>query len=144
MDRLTSNQLRFVEGIEEGKSLIDAYISAGYKESPASYSGASRLLRNVKILAELDDRLFTRKRTAQQRFGRMQDGSTNVYINILKREPGENIQLLALQQKVASDVFDRTGHKPPEEVKHTGSMELTLIDVLRQGRAKKEGDNDSS
>lgn len=138
-DRLNPRQMKFVEGIDRGMSLTDAYRKAGYKEGPGIYTDASRLLRNAKVLAELDDRLFASKRTAQQRFGGMQDGSTNAYIKILKMNPGEdNVQLLALQQRVASDVFDRSGHKPKEELEVSGEVSVTLIDVLRKGRAKND------
>jgi len=137
--KLNPRQMKFVEGIDGGKSLVDAYIAAGYKNSKTSYVSASQLLRNPKVIAELDDRLFTRKRTASQRFGGMIDGSTNIYIKILKMDANENPQLLSLQQKVASDVFDRSGMKPKQEVELSGEVSISLIDVLRAGREMKEG-----
>ncbi|KKN41986.1 hypothetical protein LCGC14_0717900 [marine sediment metagenome] len=138
-ERLNPRQMKFVEGIDSGMSLADAYRKAGYKEGPGIYADASRLLRNGKVLAELDDRLFVSKRAAQQRFGKMQDGSTNVYVKILKMEPTEkDVQLLSLQQKIASDVFDRSGHKPPEQIEHSGEVGVNFLDVIMERKRQAE------
>jgi len=128
--KLNPRQMKFVEGIDSGQSLVGAYREAGYTKNKTAYAGASQLLRNPKVLAELDDRLFCRNRTAQQRFGPMQDGATNIYIKILKMEAtADNVQLLALQQKVASDVFDRSGHKPKEQVEYSGGFKINVHGV---------------
>lgn len=126
--KLNPRQRKFVENIEEGMSLIDAYIGAGYKDKkPGVYSCASQLFRNPKILEEFDNRLFGRKRAAQQRFGGMTDGSTNVYIKILKLKADLDPKLLELQRKVAEDVFDRMGLKPKQEVEHSGAMSISPV-----------------
>ena len=140
MNDLNPRQMKFCDNTEQGMSLVQAYIQAGYKDSDAAYSSASDLLRNPKILAEMDNRLFARKRSAQQRFGSMIDGSTNVYINILKRDAGDNMQLLALQQRVASDVFNRMGLKPKDAVEHSGQFGVTLLDVIRERRKQAESE----
>jgi hypothetical protein len=136
---LNARQLRFVEGVEAGKSMAKAYRDAGYEcAEEYSYAMASRLIRNEKIIAELDNRLFGRKRTAEQRFGGMLDGATNVYLAILKLIPGDNAQLWELQRKVAADIFDRTECKPLQKIllQHSGQIEhtLTLEDIIRHDR----------
>ena len=141
MDKLNPRQMKFVEGIETGMTLADAYRKAGYKSSDRTvYSNASQLVRNPKVIQELDNRLFGRKRAAEQRLGGMVDGATNCYLKILKLRPGEDSKLWELQRKVSSDVFDRIGLKPKEQVEHSGEIGISLLDVLKAGRAKNEGD----
>jgi hypothetical protein len=125
---LKPRQRKFVDNIEAGTmSLVDAYVEAGYKDSRSKYSGASELLRKPNIVDELDRRLFNRKRMAEQRFGNMIDGSTNVYVRILKLDPKDDPKLMELQRKVAVDVFDRGGLKPPENIDHTGKMVVQFV-----------------
>ena len=56
-DKLNPRQMKFVDGIEKGRSLVDAYLGAGYKDGTGKRNDASRLLRKAVILAELDRRI---------------------------------------------------------------------------------------
>lgn len=55
---LTPNQEKFVQGIIEGKSQIDAYREAYPKQRSADktcYENASRLMNNTKVIARLKE-----------------------------------------------------------------------------------------
>jgi hypothetical protein len=67
----------------------------------------------------------------------MSDLSTNIYIKIMQIK-SDNPEILRLQQKTASDVLDRNGHKPKEQVEHSGEVGVNLIDILKSGRAKRD------
>ena len=140
MSNLNARQLKFVENVESGMSLAAAYRAAGYKsKDSAVYANASALVRNHKVIQELDSRIFGRKRTAEQRLGVMVDGATNCYVKILKLDPGDDSRLWELQRKVASDVFDRIGLKPKKQVENSGEVGVNLLDILRARRAANEG-----
>ena len=127
-NKLSVQQVRFVEGIEAGMSLVDAYMNAGYKsQRKTAYQNASALIRNPKVIEELDKRMTERKRTAQQRLSSMIDGATNCYIRILKLEAKSNEKLLELQRKVAFDVFDRNAVKPKIDHELVGSLKLEFV-----------------
>ena len=138
---LNPRQMKFVEGIEAGMSLADAYQQAGYKSTDdARYSNASRLIRNDKIIKELDDRLFGRKRAAQQRLGGMVDGSTNAYLKILKLAANDDARLLELQRRVATDVFNFIGLKPKEQVEHSGEVNINMLDLIMERKKQAESE----
>jgi len=140
MNKLNPRQTKFIEGIEEGMSLADAYRKAGYKSSDRTvYSNASQLVRNPKVVEELDRRLFSRKRAAEQRLGGMVDGATNCYVKILKLSPGEESKLWELQRKVSADVFDRIGLKPKEQVEHSGEVKvhITFMDIVEENMKRR-------
>lgn len=59
MAKLSAQQERFCRNIAEGMSQTDAYINAGYTDSPAARVGASKLLTKANILnrvAELQEK----------------------------------------------------------------------------------------
>ena len=140
-NELNPRQALFVEGIVAGKSLVDAYMDAGYEtQKKYAYRPASRLVRNSLVIAELDNRLFDQKRTAEQRLGSMVDGATNVYIKILKLDPNANDRLWELQRRVADDVFDRIGAKPADQLNVTGEVKhtVTFEDMIVHARRIKD------
>ena len=51
----------------------------------------------------------------------MSDMATNAYIKIMGIESNDP-EILRLQQKTATDIFDRNGHKPKDEVEHSGHV----------------------
>lgn len=137
---LNPHQLRFVEAIEAGKGIGEAYLYAGYKAKKGNqYTMGSRLIRNVKVVAELDNRMFGRRKAAHQRFASMVDGATNVYIRILKMDAGTNEKLLALQAKISSDVFDRIGLKPKDEHQVDGTIDHTvsMVDLIKRATERR-------
>lgn len=143
-DKFNPRQMKFVDGIEKGMSLVDAYLKAGYKakkENGSIYTAASALFRKVHILAELAKRRSNRKDTVDQRLSTMSDLSTNVYIKIMQID-SDDPEILRLQQKTASDILDRNGHKPKEEVEHSGEVDVNLIDMLRGIRAKNQAESE--
>lgn len=133
-DGLNVRQMKFVDGIMQGMTLIDAYTYAGYKSKPKSqsaYTTSSQLLRNPKILEELRSRIESHKRSLQAQFVSLADAARSVYSSILQLKAGDNDKLLELQRKVAEDMFDRMGTKAEEKVKHSGQLDVTfhLFDV---------------
>ena len=129
MAELSIKHKLFVDGIQAGKSLAQAYIDAGYNvKRNSAYESGSRLLRNVKIIAELQSRFENNKIRLENVLSSMGDGAQNVYTRILRLDAGTNEKLLELQRRVAVDVFDRMGMKPVEkgEVKHSGGQEISV------------------
>jgi hypothetical protein len=126
--KLNPRQMKFVDGIEKGMSLVQAYLEAGYDTSrDNAYALSSRMIRNVKILAELDQRMSDRRTAVSQRLSGMSDLSTNIYIKIMQIK-SDDPEILRLQQKTASDVLDRNGHKPKEQIDliHKGGLDIKL------------------
>jgi len=123
--RLNPRQMKFVDNIEVGMSLVDSYLGAGYKDGTGKYNDASRLLRNAGIVAELYKRTSDRKAAVGQRLSTMSDMATNAYIKIMGVK-SDDPEILRLQQKTASDILDRNGHKPKEQVEHSGTIDRNV------------------
>jgi phage terminase small subunit len=111
---LTPNQEKFVQGIIEGKSQIDAYREAYPKQKSADktcYENASRLMNNSKIKArvkELRDQIAKPSiMTAQERMewlsrliSNAEEGTNEKLkaIDIMNKMQGEYVQ------KIAADI----------------------------------------
>lgn len=147
-DSLNPQQRRFVENIMAGNmTLVEAYLSAGYKPSESSkYASASQLFRNIKVQAEIERREEDYKRRGSIRFIKMADGASNTYVNILnsKDTDKKNMKLMELKFKAASDVFDRIGLKPPDKHEHEMKGNQPLVYISHIPDPPEEGNDESS
>jgi hypothetical protein len=134
-ERLNPRQMLFVDGIEKGMSQVEAYLAAGYdggKDNHSAYSYSSQLFTNPKIVAELYKRVSNRKAGVRQRLSTMSDMATNLYIKIMSIK-SDDPEIMRLQQKTASDILDRNGHKPKEEIEHTGDISISVSKAILDG-----------
>lgn len=132
-------QMKFIDNLFLGMSLVKAYKGAGYKgRGKSDYSDSSRLLRKANILAELKTRIEAHRETVSARLMTITDGATNAYIRILKLKARNNAALIEIQRKVAQDLFDRAGLKPVERMALGADKELEPLRVIiEKGKDKK-------
>lgn len=129
--KLNIRQIKFIDNLFLGMSLVKAYREAGYKgRGKSDYSDSSRLLRKANVLAELKARIEAHRETVSARLMTITDGATNAYIRILKLKAGNNPALIEIQRKVAQDLFDRAGLQPVVKVALGGDKELEPLKVI--------------
>ena len=141
MAELSIKHKLFVDGIQAGKSLVQAYLDAGYKtKKESAYTQASNLIRNHKIIAELQNRFENNRIRLENVLSSMGDGAQNVYTRILRLDAGTNEKLLELQRRVAVDVFDRMGMKPVEKQRVEGEIRIIteLVESDNQEQTEQE------
>ncbi len=125
---LSIQQLKFIDGLLEGKNQTKAYIDAGYEVKDANVAGAaaSRLLNNVKIQEEINKRLNDIKSRNKLRLYRISEAALLKLANILneddnieiikdKKKYVKNNYLLRIKADIIKDLLDRADLKLAEE-----------------------------
>jgi len=128
LNKLNIRQLKFIDGLLEGKNQTRAYINAGYdvKDETVAKVNASRLLTNANIQEELQRRLDDLKTRNRLRLYRISELALSKLVSIL--ESDENIEiiegkkvftkdtyLIKIKADLIKDILDRVGLKLAEE-----------------------------
>ena len=127
--KLTIKEMKFIDGVFEGKTYTDAFIDAGYvaKNRASAGAGSSRLLKTVKIKAEVDRRLELIERFNRVRLARVSESAV-AQLNklVLNATEKDGVKLAAVK-----DALDRIGLKPPEKLNLDGTMHFVIEHVKR-------------
>ncbi len=119
MGKLNPKQLKFIEGLLIGKSQYQAYKDAGFpaKNNATAMAGSSRLLRNVKIAEELNNRLEEIKNRNRIHLYRISQDCLEKASDIINEndEAEKNTQLLKIKADLIKDILDRIGLRLAEE-----------------------------
>lgn len=112
--KLNIRQLKFVDGIMEGKTQTQAYLDAGYEVSrEVARVNASNLLTNPNIKAELDSRMEEIRVRNRLRLFRISEVALAKVVSILQAD--EEVADAAVKAGIIKDVLDRVGLKLAEE-----------------------------
>ena len=131
---LNVKQLKFIDGILEGKTQQDAYIDAGYdvEDKGVASAAATRLLKNVKIKEELEERLKEINTRNRVRLFRISEVALAKALNMIQST--EEISDASVKAGMIKDVLDRVGLKAIEE------HNLNIKGKIETGLSKKEED----
>ena len=125
---LNIRQLKFIDGLLEGKTQKKAYIDAGYevKDDNVAMSNASQLLRNTKVQEELDRRIEDLKSRNKLRLYRISEAALQRLVSILQSD--EKIADSNVKADLIKYVLDGVGLKPAEEhnLNVKGKLETNL------------------
>jgi hypothetical protein len=125
---LNIRQLKFIDGLLEGKTQKKAYIDAGYevKDDNVAMSNASQLLRNTKVQEELDRRIEDLKSRNKLRLYRISEAALQRLVSILQSD--EKIADSYVKADLIKYVLDGVGLKPAEEhnLNVKGKLETNL------------------
>jgi len=116
--KLNLKQRKFVDGLFEGKTQINAYKDAGYspKDDHVASAGAYQLLENIGVQEEIARRLEVIERANRIRLGRIGQRAVEELYNMVDKPEIDGIKLSAVK-----DALDRVGLKPIEKVEHGGT-----------------------
>ena len=127
-NKLNIRQLKFIDGLLEGKTQKKAYIDAGYetKDDNVAMVNASQLLRNPKVEEELDRRIEDLKSRNKLRLYRISEAALQRLVSILQSD--EKIADSNVKADLIKYVLDGVGLKPVEEhnLNVKGKLETNL------------------
>ncbi len=127
-NKLNIRQLKFIDGLLEGKTQKKAYIDAGYetKDDNVAMVNASQLLRNPKVQEELDRRIEDLKSRNKLRLYRISEAALQRLVSILQSD--EKIADSNVKADLIKYVLDGVGLKPAEEhnLNVKGKLETNL------------------
>jgi len=127
-NKLNIRQLKFIDGLLEGKTQKKAYIDAGYetKDDNVAMVNASQLLRNPKVEEELDRRIEDLKSRNKLRLYRISEAALQRLVSILQSD--EKIADSNVKADLIKYVLDGVGLKPAEEhnLNVKGKLETNL------------------
>ena len=127
-NKLNIRQLKFIDGLLEGKTQKKAYIDAGYetKDDNVAMVNASQLLRNPKVQEELDRRIEDLKSRNKLRLYRISEAALQRLVSILQSD--EKIADSNVKADLIKYVLDGVGLKPVEEhnLNVKGKLETNL------------------
>ena len=127
-NKLNIRQLKFIDGLLEGKTQKKAYIDAGYetKDDNVAMVNASQLLRNPKVEEELDRRIEDLKSRNKLRLYRISEAALQRLVSILQSD--EKIADSYVKADLIKYVLDGVGLKPVEEhnLNVKGKLETNL------------------
>jgi hypothetical protein len=132
---LNIRQLKFIDGLLEGKTQKKAYIDAGYEttDDHSTEVAASRLLRNVNIQEEITKRLDDLKTRNRMRLYRISEVALVKIVNILQSD--KKIADSNVKADLIKYVLDGVGLKPIEEhnLNVKGTLESNLSEEQMNG-----------
>ena len=123
---LNIRQLRFIDNIFAGKDNKEAYIEAGYKgRGKSAEASSSEILRNLKVIAEIDCRLKDINTKNKVRLGRISEVGLIELLKII-RDP-----LVDPKVKVDAikDALNRAGLELTENINLNVKGELNITDA---------------
>lgn len=115
---LNPRQSKFLKNyLQESMSATDAYVDAyGCKRKSARESAAVLLSTNLNIIAAVDAyELLENKATKRMLHGKSERAAEALGEAL----DSEDVNAVI---RAAKEILDRTGHKPKEEVEHTGHV----------------------
>ena len=134
-NKLNIRQLKFIDGLLEGKTQKKAYIDAGYetKDDNVAMVNASQLLRNPKVEEELDRRIEDLKSRNKLRLYRISEAALQRLVSILQSD--EKIADSNVKADLIKYVLDGVGLKPAEEhnLNVKGKLETNLSEEQMNG-----------
>jgi len=134
-NKLNIRQLKFIDGLLEGKTQKKAYIDAGYetKDDNVAMVNASQLLRNPKVEEELDRRIEDLKSRNKLRLYRISEAALQRLVSILQSD--EKIADSYVKADLIKYVLDGVGLKPAEEhnLNVKGKLETNLSEEQMNG-----------
>ena len=134
-NKLNIRQLKFIDGLLEGKTQKKAYIDAGYevKDDNVAMSNASQLLRNTKVQEELEKRIEDLKSRNKLRLYRISEAALQRLVSILQSD--EKIADSNVKADLIKYVLDGVGLKPAEEhnVNLNAKLETNLSEEQMNG-----------
>lgn len=134
-NKLNIRQLKFIDGLLEGKTQKKAYIDAGYetKDDNVAMVNASQLLRNPKVEEELDRRIEDLKSRNKLRLYRISEAALQRLVSILQSD--EKIADSNVKADLIKYVLDGVGLKPAEEhnLNVKGKLETDLSEEQMNG-----------
>jgi len=134
-NKLNIRQLKFIDGLLEGKTQKKAYIDAGYevKDDNVAMVNASQLLRNPKVQEELDRRIEDLKSRNKLRLYRISEAALQRLVSILQSD--EKIADSNVKADLIKYVLDGVGLKPAEEhnLNVKGKLETNLSEEQMNG-----------
>lgn len=138
MNKLNVRQLKFIDGLLEGKTQKKSYIDAGYEtqDGHSTEVAASRLLRNVEVQEELDRRIEDLKSRNKIRLYRISEAALQRMVNIIQSD--EKIADSNVKADLIKYVLDGVGLKPAEEhnLNVKGKLETNLTEEQMNGIIK--------
>jgi len=142
-NKLNIRQLKFIDGLLEGKTQKKAYIEAGYetKDDQTAEVNASRLIRNANVQEEITNRLDDLKARNRLRLHRISEAALARLVSILQTDEDidldksnrKNTYLIGIKANIIKDILDRVGLKLAEEhnVNLKGKLETDLSEEKR-------------
>ena len=131
---LTPREINFCRNYAEGKTIARAYMDAGYEtKKPKTASTNGGKLLNKTVIRDEIKRQQDRMDTDVFRLKK-----ANAYSAVIKQGHLIDNSTPSVEAKMVIDALDRDGHKPKEQVEHSGEVSISLIDLVKYGREKKE------
>ena len=127
-NELNVRQLKFIDGLMEGKTQKKAYIEAGYEVSDdnAAESNSSRLIRNDKVRKEIQKRLEDVNYRNKLRLYRVSEVAITKMVSIL--ESDSEIADSKVKADLIKYILEIIGLKPAEEHNINLKGELGIYD----------------
>ena len=129
MQRLSQQQIRFIDAIMEGKNRTDAYINAGYKirNRRNVRSAAARLYANPIIQGEIQRREKIVRRRNSHHLARLSSEALDELNKMIRDCDNERVKLDAIKA-----VLDYAGLRPEAESAHHADLAtiVTFKDVV--------------
>ena len=126
---LNIRQLRFIDNLFAGKDNKEAYIEAGYKgRGKSAEASSSEILRNLKVIAEINRRLKDINTKNKVRLGRISEVGLIELLKII-RDP-----LVDPKVKVDAikDALNRAGLELTENINLNVKGELNITDARQK------------
>lgn len=125
-EELTDKQKRFAENYLEVSNGTRAALAAGYSESGAA-TESSRLLKNDKVRAYIDELQAERRETIQNTLKKQAVEAVEILLELARSAESENVKMQAVK-----DILDRAGYKPTEKSENknemSGKIEFGFVD----------------
>jgi phage terminase small subunit len=125
-EELTDRQKKFAEAFLELSNGTKAAIEAGYAGAGA-HTGASRLLKNVKVKGYLEGLQKERRERIQSRLVGMAEKAAEMMFELATTADSESVRLSAIK-----DILDRAGYKATDKVEqkneHSGKITFGFRD----------------
>lgn len=125
-NELTERQLKFADFYLDLSNGTQAAIKAGYGEAGA-HTEASRLLKNIKVMAYIESEREARKKAIQNKLAKYAEDAVILLYDLAKTSDSDSVRLQAIK-----DIMDRAGHKPVDKVEnkneHSGKIEFSFTD----------------
>lgn len=110
--KLTAKQARFVTGIVEGKTQVQAYLCAGYKDCKYAAVNASDVAKKPLVAAEIERQYALCWEHARRRLKKVMNEAIDTYEELVGcAKPEDKTRIL-----LANSILDRVGLKPKEQV----------------------------
>jgi len=126
-NKLNIRQLRFIDNLFLGKSQKQSYLEAGYQGKNADVQ-ASKMVRNSKIIEEINRRLNDINIKNRVRLSRISEFALSELLTLLKNNDVDYKTKL----EAIINSLDRSGLKPTEDINLKLSGEVKVTDARQK------------